>query len=153
MKKSLILLFVLSVCAGCNKKASFTKEFTHTGCSQETKADQPFYFMPPAAILILKYEGGDLRVTRKNVNTSCGIKNEGGLICESSVEGADIYYKIYETAPANCICIVEEMSSAISGLKVGKEYQFHLNNYVPFTFTFSKNLFLVQDEASFYHYL
>jgi hypothetical protein len=43
------------------------------------------------------------------------------------------------------------MSSAVSGLKVGKEYQFYLNNYKPIRFTFNKELFLVLDEESMFY--
>ena len=150
MKRIFTLLFVLTVFAGCNNREIINKEFTHTGCNNElgTKADGQYYHMPAASVLTLKYEGGYLRVTRRNVYASCGIKSEDGLVCEVSVEGDAIHYMVYETHPANCLCTIDEMSSAVSGLKVGKEYQFYLNNYKPIRFTFSKELFLVLDEES-----
>jgi len=150
MKRIFTLLFVLTVFAGCNNLEFKTKEFTHTGCNKElgTKADGQYHQMPAASMLILKYEGGYLRVTRRNVYASCGIKSEDGLVCEVSVEGDAIHYMVYETHPANCPCTIDEMSSAVSGLKVGKEYQFYLNYYKPIRFTFNKELFLVLDEES-----
>ena len=143
-------MFVLTVFVGCNNREIFNKEFTHTGCNKElgTKADGQYHQMPAASVLILKYEGGYLRVTRRNVYASCGIKIEDGLVCEVSVEGNVIHYMVYETHPANCPCTIDEMSSAVSGLKMGKEYLFCLNNYKPIHFTFNKELFLVLDEES-----
>ena len=153
MKRIFTLLFVLTVFVGCNNLEFMTKEFTHTGCNKElgTKADGQYNHMPAASVLILKYEGGYLRVTRKNVYASCGIKSEDGLVCEVSVEGDAIHYMVYETHPANCPCTIDEMSSAVSGLKVGKEYKFYLNNCNPIGFTFSKELFLVLDEETLYY--
>ena len=152
MKRIFTLLFVLTVFVGCNNREIFNKEFTHTGCNKElgTKADGQYYQLA-ASVLILKYEGGYLRVTRRNVYASCGIKSEDGLVCEVSVEGDAIHYMVYETHPANCPCTIDEMSSAVSGLKVGKEYQFYLNNCNPIGFTFSKELFLVLDEETLYY--
>lgn len=154
MKKLLFVLFATTLLAGCNREFS-SKDFTHTGCNKatETKADageevSRYMFMPVADYLILKYEGGDLRVIRRNLHASCGVKTEDGLICEVSLEGNTVHYLVYETHSANCPCDVNEMTSAVTGLQVGKQYIFQLNKYKPLSFTFTKDLFLVQDELS-----
>lgn len=150
MKKWLFLLLVLPVWAGCNIKFDFqlnSRTFSHTGCAKDqTKGSSDGR---DVSLLILKYEGGDLRVTRTNAFMNCSIKT-GGIACEVSLEDNVIHYKVYEKdgPSANCICPVEEMTSVVTGLEKGKEYTmdyFCSGYYTPFTFVFNDSLYLIQD--------
>ena len=152
MKKLLLLLLVLPVCAGCTKsEVSRSKEFTHTGCASDA-ATRAGSGGSDVSLLSLKYENGDLRVTRTNATMNCAIKN-GGIVCDATVKGNVIRYSVYEKdgPTANCICRVEEMSSLVTGLETGKEYTFEYScgyNYPSFTFVFKKGLRLIQDLSS-----
>ena len=104
------------------------------------------------SLLILKYEDGNLRVTRTNAMLNCVI-NIGEIICETAVEGDVIHYKVYEYQEdglsANCMCRVAEMTSVVKGLEEGKEYTFDYycsHEYEPFTFVFKKGLFHIERE-------
>ena len=104
------------------------------------------------SLLILKYEDGNLRVTRTNAMLNCVI-NIGEIISETAVEGDVIHYKVYEYQEdglsANCMCRVAEMTSVVKGLEEGKEYTFDYycsHEYEPFTFVFKKGLVLIQRE-------
>ena len=128
MKKLLILLLVLPVWAGCNKSLlPKTMEFTHTGCATDagTRAGTS---KSDVSLLTLKYEDGNLRVTRTNATMNCAIKLNG-IACDVSVKGDVINYSVYEKdgPTADCMCRVEEMSSVVTGPKEGKEYTF---NYI-----------------------
>ena len=149
MKKILLITLVLAALAGCSKtdvnmNKWRPKDFTHTGCAALTKAG---LYSDDPSLLALKYEGGDLRVIHKNAELNCAIK-ERGLVCEVRIEGNDIYYcvdyELQEAFVANCICPVEEMSSAVTGLETDKEYTLHYcvlsDGYKPITFKFSKGL-------------
>ena len=157
MKRVFLALFVLSVCAGCGNegqfslKKSFSKDFTHTGCAQSQKLkagpdDEEL------SLLTLEYKDGNLLVTRTNARVNCSVK-EYGLLCDVSVDGNVIHYKVYEKDghSANCVCVVEKISSVVTGLRTGEEYTFDYfcsHAYVPFTFTFDEYLCLVKEEAS-----
>ena len=154
MKKLLLILLVLPVWAGCNKSLlPKTDEFTHTGCATDagTRAGSS---KSEVSLLTLKYEDGNLRVTRTNATMNCAIKLNG-IACEVSVEGNTIRYSVYEKdgPTANCMCRVEEMSSVVTGLKEGKEYTFNYScsTYGPesFTFVFKKGLHLIRDEEPY----
>ena len=152
MRKVILMALALFVWTGCQEMDEpQAKEFTHTGCASGamTKAAGDAENL---SLLILRYEDGDLRVTRTNARMNCSIK-QGGIVCESSVDGNVIHYKVYEKdgPNANCICLVEEMSSVVTGLKPGKEYTFDYYcsyGYTPFTFVFKKGLRLVKEEDS-----
>ena len=102
----------------------------------------------------MKYEDGNLRVTRTNATMNCAIKLNG-IACDVSVDGNTIRYRVYEKdgPTANCMCRVEEMSSVVTGLKEGKEYTFNYScsTYSPesFTFVFKKGLHLIRDEEPY----
>ena len=154
MKKLLLLLLVLPVWAGCNKSLlPKTDEFTHTGCATDagTRAGTS---QSDVSLLTLKYEDGNLRVTRTNATMNCAIKLNG-IACDVSVKGNTILYRVYEKdgPTANCMCRVAEMSSVVTGLKEGKEYT---SNYScsssgieSFTFVFKKGLHLIRDEETY----
>ena len=154
MKKLIVLLFVLPIWAGCTKsEVSRSREFAHTGCAGDgsTRAGSND---PDVSLLTLKYENGDLRVTRTNARMNCSIKN-GGIVCDATVDGDVVRYRVYEKdgPVANCICLVEEMSSLVTGLEIGKEYTFNYScgfgyNYSSFTFVFKKGLHLIKDTSS-----
>ena len=154
-KKLLLLLLVLPVWAGCTKsEVSRSKEFAHTGCAGDA-ATRAWGSDSDASLLTLKYEDGNLRVTRTNATMNCSIKNNG-IACEVFVDGSVVRYRVYEKdgPVANCICRVEEMSSLVTGLETGKEYTFEYScgsgyNYPSFTFVFKKGLRLIQDLATY----
>ena len=153
MKKYLLFLLLLPVMAGCTKSGMVrSKDFTHTGCATAagTRAGSGG---SDKSLLTLKYEDGDLRVTRTNAMMNCIINSIGEIICETSVKGNVIHYKVYEYekdgVTANCMCRVAEMSSVVKGLEIGKEYTFDYfcsHGYDPITFVFKKGLVLVERE-------
>ena len=154
MKKLLLLLLVLPVWAGCNKSLlPKTDEFTHTGCATDagTRAGTS---QSDVSLLTLKYEDGNLRVTRTNATMNCAIKLNG-IACDVSVRGNTILYRVYEKdgPTANCMCRVAEMSSVVTGLKEGKEYTFNYScsssGIESFTFVFKKGLHLIRDEETY----
>ena len=153
MKKVLSILLVLPLIAGCTKYNTTlrSEDFTHTGCASAagTRAGSDD---SEKSLLILKYEDGNLRVTRTNAMLNCVI-TIGEIICETSVEGNTIHYKVYEYQEdglsANCMCRVAEMTSVVKGLEEGKEYTFDYycsHGYEPFTFVFKKGFVHIERE-------
>lgn len=151
MKKFLLIMLILPVWAGCSKfHTSHIKDLTYSGCatSTDTRASGDYDF---ESILTLKYEDGNLRVTRTNILVNCSFKDYG-LACNVSVEGNVIHYTV-EAKPSpdgletNCLCLVETVSSLVTGLETGKEYTF---KYAPsqgvdsVTFVFKEGLYLIQ---------
>ena len=144
-------MLVLMVWAGCTKSNALRiKDLTYSGCatSTDTRAVED---EETVSLLTLKYEDGNLRVTRTNTLVNCSFKDYG-LVCNVSVEGNSIHYTV-EAKPApdgretNCLCLVEEISSLVTGLEAGKEYTFYFAGsprIEPFTFVFEKGLFLIQ---------
>ena len=152
MKRMFLTLLVLSVCAGCDDegqfslKKSFSKDFTYTVCAQGTKAGSDDGDL---SLLTLEYKEGNLLVTRTNARVNCSVK-EHGLLCDVSVDGKAIHYKVYEKDghTANCTCVVGEISSVVTGLRIGEEYTFDYfcsHSYRPLTFTFDEKLYLVKE--------
>ena len=161
MKKVIILLSALAALAGCAKWGSpdsegesLSKEFKHTGCSGDTRG---LYTNDPS-LLTIKYEHGDLRVTQTNAELNCAFK-ERGLKCNAYIEGNVIHYDVvYEKEMemvANCICLVEKMTSAVTGLEKGNVYtlQYSVLDYAlkPITFTFNEDLHKVFDVEAMYN--
>ena len=153
MKRIILLLLVLPIWAGCTQKDNLqlhSKEFSHTGCASGVGTKSALND-GEVSLLILKYEDGNLRVTRTNAFMNCSIKN-GGIACEVSVEGNNIHYNVYEKdgPSANCMCKVEEMTSLVTGLQTGKEYSLYYYyctiGYMPISFTFQPGLYLVFDD-------
>ena len=151
MKKILSILLVMPLFAGCAKYDTTlrSEDFTHTGCASAagTRAGSDD---SDKSLLILKYEDGNLRVTRTNAMLNCIINVGGEVVCETSVKGNVIHYKVYEYSPdgstANCMCRVAEMTSVVKGLEIGKEYTFDYfcsHDYEPVTFVFKKGLVIV----------
>lgn len=151
MKKSLLIMLVLTVWAGCTKSNTLrVKDLTYSGCatSTDTRAGEDEEIV---SLLTLKYEDGYLRVIRTNTLVNCSFKDYG-LVCNVSIEGNSIRYSV-EAKPSpdglgtNCLCLVEEISSLVTGLEAGKEYTFYAGNTPstePITFVFEKGLFLIQ---------
>ena len=151
MKKFLLIMLVLTVCAGCTKSNTLrVKDLTYSECatSTDTRAGEEEEIV---SLLTLKYEDGNLRVIRTNTLVNCSFK-DNGLVCNVSIEGNTIRYTV-EAKPApngletDCLCLVEEISSLVTGLEAGKEYTFHAANsprIESFTFVFEKGLFLIQ---------
>lgn len=122
MKKLCLLLCAAWVVAGCSLidgDRLHSVELTSTGCASETKAGSS----EADSKLILKYTSEGLLVTRNNARMNCAIK-DGGIACDVSVEGNVIKYKVHQKSElsANCICLVKEMSSVVTGLKEGTNY-------------------------------
>lgn len=146
MKQLTFLLIGLTLVAGCSKSdANRSKEFTHTGCANDTRTveTRSGLFGDEPSLLKLKYEDGGLRVTRTNATMNCSIK-QNGIACDVSVNGDVINYYVYEKdgPVANCICPVEEMSSVVTGLQEGKEYtlEYRCRASATVSFTFKKSL-------------
>ena len=154
MNKILLVLLVLPIMAGCTKYDNMlrSKDFTHTGCASGT-GTRAGSGDSDKSLLILKYEDGDLCVTRTNAMLNCIIKAGGEVICETSVDGNVIHYKVYEYQKdglsANCMCRVAEMTSVVKGLEVGKEYTFDYfcsHGYEPITFVFKEGFVRIERE-------
>ena len=147
MKKTFLLMLILTVFAGCNTldipQDVREGEVTHSGCATATKAglddDNP-------SLVTLRYHDGGLLVTCTNTYMNCSIKN-GGIGCHISVDGNDIHCNFYEKdgPTLNCVCLVKTMSTVINGLESGKEYNFHYRSYEPVKFTFKKGLIQIID--------
>ena len=147
MKKTLLLMLILAVFAGCNTldiPGNIREgEVTHSGCASATKAglddDNP-------PLITLRYHDGDLLVTCTNMYMNCSIKNNG-IGCHVSVEGDDIHCSFYEKdgPVADCICLVKTMSTVINGLESGKEYNFYYGSYNSVKFTFNIGLIQIID--------
>ena len=67
MKRTLLIMLALAAVAGCTKwntpdseENTLSKGFKHTGCSPVTRG----LYTDDPSLLTLKYENGDLRVTR-----------------------------------------------------------------------------------------
>lgn len=153
MKRFVFLMLSLLIWTGCNTvESEGSLKFTDTGCSVGTRAGGDDDVL---SLLTLKFEDGSLLVTRTNAEMNCSIKN-GGIGCDVSFERDEIRYRVYENdgATANCTCLVERMSSVVTGLELGKTYTFLYScgfsgwSYAPVTFTFEKNLFMVMDMES-----
>ena len=148
MKKVIIpLLAALAVVAGCSKSnVEHSKDFTHTGCAGTRAAfpdDEP-------SLLVLQYEDGNLRVTRTNAAVNCSVKSRG-LTCSVQVDGDVIVYVMdYEKdgMDVKCMCMVEKMTSLVTGLEEGKKYSFKysgIDRNAHYSFTFNKDLLQIID--------
>lgn len=150
MKKIGFVLGILLLLTGCDQSEGGLPQswdFVSTGCASATKAGM----YGAESSLILEYTETGLLVTRKNAEMNCSIKKDG-IGCDVSVEGGVILYKTYEKdgPTANCICLVEEMSSTVSGLKEGVEYTLYYwctseLPLVPISFTYGKGFVMVID--------
>ena len=157
VKKLLLILLVLPLWTGCYKSLlPKTDEFSQIGCATDAgNGTRSGLGQSDVSLLILKYEDGNLRVTRTNATMNCSIKLNG-IACDVSVDGNTIRYRVYEKdgPTANCMCRVEEMSSVVTGLKEGKEYTFNYSCSIgtgieSFTFVFKKGLHLIRDEEPY----
>ena len=153
-------MLALAAVAGCTKwntpdseENTLSKDFKHTGCSPVTRG----LYTDDPSLLTLKYENGDLRVTRTNAELNCAFK-ERGLTCKAYIEGNVIHYDVvYEQegiGVADCICLVEKMTSTVSGLEEGQVYVLQYSDLdfslKPITFTFKKGLHEIYDVVSLY---
>ena len=150
MKKAYLVLGAVLLLVGCSRNEDVLPQswdFINTGCASATKGG--IYGAEPS--LKLEYTPDGLLVTRKNAEMNCSIKM-GGIGCDASVEGGMILYKTYEKngPSANCICLVEEMSSTVSGLKEGVDYTLYYwctseLPLVPIDFTYKEGFVMVID--------
>ena len=150
MKKFVFVLCAALFLAGCSwvwDGFPESQDFVSSGCASETKAG----LYDAESELMLKYTPEGLLVSRKNAEMNCAIK-DGGIDCEVSVDRNVIKYIVRQKSElsANCTCLVEEMSSTISGLKEGSDYNFYYScqgeaPLVPISFTYKKGFVLVVD--------
>lgn len=148
MKKVIIpLLAALAVVAGCSKSnVEHSKDFTHTGCAGTRAASSD----EEPSLVILQYEDGNLRVTRTNAAVNCSVKSRG-LTCSVQVDGDVIVYVMdYEKdgMDVKCMCMVEKMTSLVTGLEEGKKYSFKysgIDRNAHYSFTFDKDLLQIID--------
>ena len=150
MRKICLVLGVVLLLSGCDRSEGGLPQswdFISTGCASATKAGM--YGAEPS--LRLEYTETGLLVTRKNAEMNCSIKKDG-IGCDASVEGGVILYKTYEKdgPTANCICLVEEMSSTVSGLTEGADYTLYYwctseLPLVPIDFTYKEGFVMVID--------
>jgi len=148
MRRVLFVFLALALLAGCKKEEqAFVEDFTYTDC---TKGESELIDL---SLLTLKYEGGDLRVTRADAWMNCSFQNRG-LVCTVSVQGSEIFYRVdyeKEGSEVKCVCLVENMTSLVKGLQSGKKYSFHYyccQNYKPFTITFREGMVSVVDVST-----
>ena len=146
----MLIAAVACVAVACDRAETdeaLVTEFTHTGCSRDTKASD--VDEAGESLLILRYTSAGLEVTRTNAMLNCSIRNDG-IACEAQLVGSDIYYRTYELGdqPLKCLCNVERMSSVVTGLKPGRTYTLHYtcrDSYAPIEIDFRKGLDLVLD--------
>ena len=151
MKRVFWLLIGLTLLAGCQKPVEPVVEgFTYSDCTKgDSDPDDPI----DLSLLTLRYEGGNLQVTRTDAWLNCSFQNRG-LVCTVSVKGSDIYYRVdyeKEGAEVKCVCLVSNLSSVVRGLETGKKYSFHYyccQNYKPFTITCNEGMITVLDVST-----
>ena len=147
MKRLLVILIALSFLPGCRKDGPSVEDFTFSPCIST------YSEVVSLSLLDLKYENGDLRVTRSDAWLNCSLRDRG-LACSVSVRGNDIYYKVdyeKEGQETNCNCLIENMTSLVKGLQEGRRYSFHYyccGNYIPFYFVFEKGLVQIVDVST-----
>ena len=150
MKKFFTLILAALAFAGCglmDGDTAVSYDFIHSGCAKTTKAGM----YDADSELRLTYTPEGLLVIRKNAEVNCAVKQDG-LECKVSVEANTIGYRVCQKSDvsANCLCLVEEMSSTVTGLVEGSEYTIYYwcedeRPLVPISFTFDKNLNLIID--------
>ncbi len=151
MRKTLLplilVLSALALTAGCSKSGiSHAIDFKHTGCAG-TRAGYLTDDEPSA--LILKYENGNLRVTRLNAFLNCSIKDRG-LTCSACFKGNAIQYEVdyaKDGQDVRCTCQVIQITSLVTDLEEGKEYTLDYweigQKLGHFSFTFTQDLYAV----------
>lgn len=149
MKRLILILFSATLLLACSKETTVQLvKFTDTGCDKSSLA--PATKSGSDSQLILEYSEEGLVVTRTNAIMNCSI-GQGGISCDVSFEDNVIHYHAYETdGPImKCLCPVKEMSSVISGLRVGREYVLDYTcsdtPFAPISFTYQKGMKLVLD--------
>ncbi len=155
MKKLCFVLCAAWLVASCgliDSEKVRSADFTTTGCASETKSG----LYNADSKLILDYTSDGLLVTRKNAEMNCAIK-DGGIACDVSIEGHVIKYKVHQKSDlsANCICLVKEMSSIVTGLKFGENYTLYYwcmdeRPLVAIDFTYTTGLKMVLDPDLYY---
>ncbi len=145
-----IAFIVMSLCllCACSKEASVELvSVTDTGCAREDVATRGVAL--GESLLKLEYSDAGLVVTRTNVELNCSIKT-GGVRCNVSCEGSDIYCEVFETdgKSLRCTCPVESVTANIAGLQLGQEYTINYTcgaSFIPISFTYSEDLNMVLD--------
>lgn len=142
-----LAVFALCSCGQDGTENPFVGQVIHTGCSKDTKAASDVTADPT---LTLEYTNDGLRLVRTYTEMNCSIKN-GGIVCDVSVDGRTVHYSVYEKdgPSANCICVVDQMTTVIPGLSEGVEYTLDYSvsgvHYSPIDFTYTSNLVKIID--------
>ena len=149
MKRIAFILLSLSlVFWACSKETAIELvSVSDTGCGREAPATRSGD--DGVSQLILEYSADGLVVTRTNAVMNCSVKT-GGVGCKVSSEGGNIYCEAYERdgKSMRCTCPVENITSVIKGLSLGKEYTFFFvcdGTFSPISFTYSKGFRMVLD--------
>ena len=142
-----LLFVILSSCLlwTCSKEPETIRlvNCTDTGCGREvaTRSSDD-----PGSVLLLEYSKEGLVITRTNFNMNCSINN-GGVVCELSVNGNVITLDVYEKDrdnPMRCPCPVEKMTQTIAGLSLDTDYILDYrcggNFFSPISFRYEKGL-------------
>ena len=81
---------------------------------------------------------------------TCGLPD-----IEGNVIHYDVVYEQEGVGVADCICLVEKMTSAVTGLEKGKEYIFQYSaldfGLKPITITFDRGLHQIYDVETLYN--
>ena len=149
MKRIAFILLSLSlVFWACSKETAIELvSVSDTGCGREAPATRSGD--DGVSQLILEYSADGLVVTRTNAVMNCSVKT-GGVGCNVSSQGNSIYCEAYERdgKSMRCTCPVENITSVIKGLSLGKEYTFFFvcdGTFSPISFTYSKGFRMVLD--------
>lgn len=144
MKQILLPFLTALLFCGCQTIGSenaYSDKFTHTGCASDTKSGM--YGATPR--LTFKHAGEGVAIICSDVEMNCVIKTVG-ISSKQSVNGNTIHYDIYVDSEisANCMCLVHEMTTMVTGLKEGREYTLDLTieglRYNPIDFTYKSGL-------------
>ena len=140
------LLTTFAACillSGCQKWPAFphSTELTWTDCASTKAVDTKGPSDNVTTWLTLEYTEDGLAVTLTDAEMNCAISMDG---LQESIdrEGNVIKYRIIESFNANCNCLIERISSTITGLETGKEYvlkfSYGMRSLKPVTFKYKK---------------
>lgn len=124
--KNTCILTIAAAClmlTACEKWPSINHSLglTWTDCASTKATDDSGTREKEPTMLILEYTDFGLAVTLTNAEMNCAI-NIDGLKEHVSMEGNVIDYFIEQSNRANCICLIEQITSTIPGLLEGNEY-------------------------------
>lgn len=127
--KNYCVITTLAAClllTACDKTPDFgvthSIDLTWTPCGGTKAEDNE----EKTSWLVLEHTPAGLGVTITNTMMNCAI-NALGLTIDVNVEGNVINYDIHQRPLADCICLIEQISSTVEGLIEGNEYILNYN--------------------------